>query len=144
MRARPADDGERRLLERAEALAGRAYAPYSGFGVGAVAVSTTGRRFYGVNVENASYPVGQCAERVALGALATAGERAVRTVAVAAADRRDLLPCGACLQALAEFGAPTVVARVDGRPVTLPLRELLVTPFTHPAGDAAGGGKALP
>ena len=98
--------GELELLDEARRVAANAYAPYSGFGVGAVAVAGDGRRFAGVNVENASYPVGQCAERVALGALASAGERRVDLVAVAAASGADLLPCGACLQALAEFGEP--------------------------------------
>jgi cytidine deaminase len=129
--------GELELLDEARRVAANAYAPYSGFGVGAVAVARDGRRFTGVNVENASYPVGQCAERVALGALAAAGERRVDLIAVAAVSETDLLPCGACLQALAEFGEPVVVARLAGRPRAFELRELLTVPFalcTAPAG----------
>jgi len=133
---RPPSPEEARLLDRAAHAARHAYAPYSRFAVGAVVVGGSGAVYEGVNVENASYPVGQCAERVALGALVTAGERQVSTVAVAAADGVDLLPCGACLQALAELGTPTVVARVDGRIVALPLDDLLTAPFSHASGAA--------
>ena len=69
-----------------------AYAPYSGFAVGAVVVGPSGRSHHGVNVENASYPAGLCAERVALAAMVAFGEREVRNVAVAAADGRDCCP----------------------------------------------------
>ena len=72
------------------------------------------RRISGVNVENAAYPAGLCAERVALGAFVTAGERELRVVAVAAAGGRDAQPCGVCLQALSEFGDPDVVRRTGG------------------------------
>ena len=126
---RPADDEERQLLREAEEAASHAYAPYSGFRVGAVAMAGSGRRAAGVNVENASFPVGQCAERVALGSLVAAGERDLAVVAVAAADGTDLLPCGACLQALSEFGDPRIVARVGGDPTVFPLHELLTAPF---------------
>jgi len=136
---RPAEESEREWLAEAAAVASRAYAPYSGFAVGAVAVAPSGRRAAGVNVENASYPVGQCAERVALGSLVTAGERRLAAVAVAAADGGDLLPCGACLQALSEFGDPAIVARVGGRPTVFRLQELLRSPF---GGHSAGGPQA--
>jgi cytidine deaminase len=126
---RDPDLGEAALLERALAAAAAAYAPYSRFRVGAVAVAASGRRYAGVNVENASYPVGQCAERVALGAAATAGERSLIAVAVASPDG-DALPCGACLQALSEFGDPVVVARVGGVARAWRLRDLLRAPFT--------------
>jgi cytidine deaminase len=144
MGARLPSPEERRLLEQALYAARHAYAPYSRFAVGAVAVAGSGAVYEGVNVENASYPVGQCAERVALGALVTGGERQVTTVAVAAADGVDLLPCGACLQALAEFGTPTVVARVEGRVVALPLDDLLTAPFARASGAAGGKGPAAP
>ena len=126
---RPAGEAERELLREAATAASRAYAPYSGFSVGAVAVARSGRRAVGVNVENASFPVGQCAERVALGSLVTAGERELVTVAVAAAAGTDLLPCGACLQALSEFGDPRIVAYVGGKATVFLLHELLRAPF---------------
>jgi cytidine deaminase len=82
--------------------------------VGAVAVGPSGRSYHGANVENAAFPAGLCAERAALAALVTHGERGLRYVAVAALDGSDCLPCGFCLQALAEFGDPAIVARAGG------------------------------
>lgn len=126
---------ESRLHGTAEEVAERAWAPYSRFAVGAVVVGPSGHAYLGVNVENASYPAGICAERVALGAMVTAGEREARTVAVAAAGGRDVAPCGLCLQALAEFGDPAVVCRVGGEVRVFALHELLTMPFV---GDTAG------
>jgi len=136
---RAAEAAELALLDAARRAAANAYAPYSGFRVGAIVETADGRRFAGVNVENASYPVGQCAERVALGALVTAGGgRQVAAVAVATAASDDVLPCGACLQALAEFGEPAVIVQHNGRPVVFALRELLAAPF-GPNGERAAG-----
>lgn len=102
--------------------------------MGAVVEGPSGRVYVGVNVENASYPAGLCAERAALAALIAAGEREVRTVAVAAGDGGDCLPCGLCLQALAEFGDAVVVARSGGVARAVRLRELLVAPFAREGG----------
>jgi cytidine deaminase len=107
---RPAGAARRRLWLQAKAAAGLAYAPYSGLRVGAALVTAAGATFTGVNVENASYPVGQCAERAALAAAVTAGERRFAALAVATASGAPILPCGACLQAFAEFGEIEVVA----------------------------------
>lgn len=133
---RTADEAERQLFAAARSAAGRAYAPYSGFVVGAVVVGPSGQSHRGVNVENASYPAGLCAERVALGALIAAGERQLRCVAVAAGDGGDCLPCGLCLQALAEFGDPVVVAQTGGALRAVRLRELLTAPFACGDGEA--------
>ena len=136
---RAAEAAELALLDAARRAAANAYAPYSGFRVGAVVEAADGRRFAGVNVENASYPVGLCAERVALGALVTAGGgRQIAAVAVATAAGDEVLPCGACLQALAEFGEPVVIVRQNGGPVVFALRELLAAPF-GPNGERAAG-----
>ncbi len=129
---------ERLLYEEARGVAGNAYAPYSGFAVGAVAVGPSGRSHHGVNVENAAYPAGVCAERVALGALAAFGERSLRYVAVAAADGSDCRPCGMCLQALAEFGDPEIVGAAGGEPRVWRLTSLLTAPFAG-RGHAAHG-----
>jgi cytidine deaminase len=125
------------LFEQAETLTARSYAPYSGFAVAAVLVGPSGHRHCGVNVENASYPAGLCAERAALAAMVTSGERVARRVAVAAAGGQDCLPCGMCLQALAEFGDPEIVVRTDGEVWVMLLSDLLTTPF-------AGGGEETP
>jgi len=141
-RGREPDLGERLLFQEAFTVAERAYAPYSGFRVGAVAVGPSGRSHHGVNVENASYPVGVCAERAALAAMVVFGERRARYVAVAAAGGVDLLPCGMCLQALAEFGAPEVIARLDGGVRVFALAELLPAPFAGSGGQARASGDA--
>ena len=131
---------ERLLFKEAATLVERAYAPYSGFAVGAVVVGPSGRSHHGVNVENASYPAGLCAERAALAAMVACGERSLRYVAVAAVDGQDCLPCGLCLQALAEFGDPAIVARMGGEVRVVPLSDLLTAPFAF--GDGARGGPA--
>jgi len=131
---RAPEPAERLLFDEAATLAARAYAPYSGFSVGAVVVGPSGRGHHGVNVENASYPAGLCAERAALAAMVLFGERTLRTVAVAAVEGRDCLPCGLCLQALAEFGDPAIVARLGGEVRVVQLRDLLTAPFAGEAG----------
>jgi cytidine deaminase len=136
---RPATDA-RQLWLAAKAAAANAYAPYSGLRVGAALEGATGRTFTGVNVENASYPVGLCAERAALAAAVAAGERRFSALALATDAGASLLPCGACLQALAEFGELDVITadpsatRADELCVVA-LRDLLPTPFRLPDED---------
>lgn len=107
------------LLERARRAAERAHAPYSRFRVGAVVVAG-GRVFEGCNVENASFGLTICAERVAVFKAVSEGERAVTRVAVACIDAAvdaaasERMPCGACRQVLAELGAPETQVWVDG------------------------------
>jgi len=134
---RAPDLGERLLYQEALSLTERAYAPYSGFAVGAVVVGPSGRSHHGVNVENASYPAGLCAERAALAALVAFGERRLRYVAVAASGGRDCMPCGLCLQALSEFGDPEVIAQIGGDVRVTTLRQLLSAPFVAPQPAAA-------
>src|SRR5206468_3493181 len=89
----------RDLVERADRVAARAYAPYSNYLVGAVLRTRDGRVFEGVNVENAAYPLGVCAERSAISAAATAGVRPgdVEAIGITAS------PCGGCRQWLHEW-----------------------------------------
>ncbi len=96
----------------AAALAARlnAHAPYSRFAVGAAVLTASGRIFAGCNVENASYPVGSCAETGAVAAMAAAGERSIAAVLVLA--ERPITPCGACRQRLAEFGSTETAVHV--------------------------------
>jgi len=117
------------LHDRARAAAANAYAGYSGFSVGAALQAASGAVHLGVNVENGSYGLTCCAERTAVFAAVTAGEREFVTIAVYA-DAASTPPCGACRQVLAEFapGLRVVWQRV-GELVVTPLAELLPEPF---------------
>ncbi len=109
------------LAEIARAAAETAYAPYSGFRVGAVVVGADGEMFTGANVENASYPVSSCAEATAVNTAVAQGVRRIDTVAVACIDAADIegaYPCGRCRQIMSEFGVSTVVVTAGpGSPV---------------------------
>jgi homotetrameric cytidine deaminase len=108
------DSPELLLRAAAEAME-RAYAPYSNFKVGAALRAESGGIYTGANVENASYPQGQCAETSAIGALVAAGETRIAAVAVTA-ERMDLCPpCGGCRQRLSELAGPDTPVYL-GRP----------------------------
>jgi cytidine deaminase len=100
-------EGDRELLERAEAAAARAYAPYSEFFVGAAVRTRDGRVFEGVNVENAAYPLGVCAEKTALGRAVSDGVQPGEVEALAV----NASPCGGCRQWFHEFGVDRVIYR---------------------------------
>ena len=100
------------LIERARAAMANAYAPYSKFHVGAAIEAVDGTIYQGCNVENASYGLTICAERMAVGAAAVAGARKFRRVVVATAVEPPASPCGACRQLLLEFGAEMEVIGV--------------------------------
>ena len=110
----------------------QAYAPYSKFRVGAALLTDAGETFVGCNVENASYPAGLCAERVALGAAVAAGHRKFVAIAICSEAAAPAPPCGICRQALAEFGLDLIVesAAPDGPVMRWSLAELLPHPFT--------------
>lgn len=88
-----------------------AYAPYSGYLVGAAILTASGRVFTGCNVESAAYPTSMCAERVAIFKAVSEGEREFSALAVATENGGT--PCGSCRQVLAEFGLETVVLVAD-------------------------------
>jgi cytidine deaminase len=123
-------DADRELFERATAAAERAYAPYSRFFVGAAVRTSDGRVFEGVNVENAAYPLGICAERAALARAVSEGYAPgdVEAVGVTAT------PCGGCRQWLVEFRVERVVYRdAAGEVVARSPDDLLPDTFELPA-----------
>jgi cytidine deaminase len=118
------------LVRAARDARTRAYAPYSEFTVGA-AVLAGGRVYSGCNVENASYGLSICAERVAATTAVAAGERRIDAVAVVGSADRPTPPCGACRQFLSEFGPamPVVAETPDGDRDAWRLDELLPHAF---------------
>ncbi len=102
-----------------------AYAPYSNFSVGAALLAADGRVFPGCNVENISYGLTNCAERVAIGAAVAAGVTKFAAVAVVADTGVPISPCGACRQVLAEFGVPVVILANRRESLEFTLDELL-------------------
>ena len=113
------------LLAAADAASTRAYAPYSEFHVGCAVLARDGRVIEGVNVENAAYPLGVCAERTAFARAVSEGYRPGDFVTAAITAS----PCGGCRQWLLEMGVETVVFRNGGRIVTMSPRELLPESF---------------
>jgi cytidine deaminase len=113
------------LVEAAWDARQRAYAPYSNFAVGAALLADDGRIFGGCNVENLSYGLTNCAERVAIGAAVAAGVRNFVAVAVVADTGVPISPCGACRQVLAEFGVPRVILANRSECLEFSLEELL-------------------
>ena len=110
------------LVERARAASARAYAPYSNYLVGAALLARDGRVFEGVNVENAAYPLGVCAERTAIAKAVSEGLRPGELEAIGITAS----PCGGCRQWLVEFGVERVTfANAEGTLVTYRPPDLL-------------------
>lgn len=121
---------EAELVARAVEARRHAYAPYSGYAVGAALVTPAGKIYTGVNVENAAYPDGLCAERVALVKAVSEGEREFIMMAVATANGGT--PCGSCRQVMSEFGLEAAVLMADQHGTILKrttVRELLPDSF---------------
>ena len=136
------DDTTDPMLDAARAALAHAYAPYSGFRVGAAVRGRSGRIYPGCNVENASYPVSLCAERGALAAAVAAGETAIDEVLVVTARGPLCPPCGMCRQALSEFGpdVPVHLVGPDGTRATHRLSDLLPAAFGPAFLDRDDGG----
>jgi cytidine deaminase len=117
------------LVLRAEAASARAYAPYSNYLVGAVVVTRDGRIFEGVNVENAAYPLGVCAEKTAIAKAASEGVRPGEVEAIGI----NASPCGGCRQWLHEWRVDRICfRREDGTIAELSAAELLPEGWSLP------------
>jgi xanthosine phosphorylase len=128
------------LFEAARAAFENAHAPYSNFHVGAAVRAASGRIFAGANVENASFPEGNCAEASAIAAMVAAGEREITEALVVAAGERLCTPCGGCRQRLAEFAGadvPVHLCSPEGLRRTVTIGELL------PLSFALGGSEQM-
>lgn len=123
---------DRELINIAVEASGKAYAPYSGFAVGAALECDSGSVYTGCNVENASYGCTICAERTAVCKAVSEGHRHFRRIAVYADSEQYCMPCGLCRQVLHEFSPELEVLSVrgDGRYVSYSLKELLPKSFS--------------
>jgi len=131
-------DQRNQLIEQAIQIRERAYAPYSGYAVGAALLTEDGKIFTGVNVENAAYPASICAERTAVFKAVSEGEKAFIAIAVATENAGS--PCGSCRQVLSEFGLGMLVYMVDPEGnirEQATVKELL--PFAFQPSDLPGG-----
>jgi cytidine deaminase len=131
------------LVEAARRAMANAYAPYSGFSVGAAVMADSGAVYEGCNVENASYPVSMCAERGAIAAAVSAGERAFTAIAIVASGGAPCPPCGMCRQALYEFGPDldVILDSPEGSRMVYRLADLLPHAF-GPASLTSRNGAA--
>jgi cytidine deaminase len=140
-----ADPDWQALAAAAAAARARAYAPYSGFAVGAALLMEDGSIVAGCNIENATFGLTQCAERVALAAAVARGLRQPAALAVASSSTPPAAPCGLCLQTLAEFSddLPILLCNPDhpGGERRLRLLELLPYPFRLPGVTSAARGR---
>jgi cytidine deaminase len=124
-----------RLEGEAVQAATGSYAPYSNFHVGAAALGRSGKVYRGANVENASYGLGTCAERVALANAKLAQEEVIIAIAIACVDAKqgtslgERMPCGACRQWIKEL-APQATIIVAGFPRTFTVEDLLPNAFS--------------
>jgi len=118
------------LLEEAKAASQTAYAPYSGFPVGAAVLMDDESVYLGANVENASYGLTICAERVAICNAVTKGSKKIVAIAIFAKNA-DVTPCGACRQFIAEFGQDAEIIYSRGQEVVaMSIRDLLPDSFS--------------
>jgi cytidine deaminase len=121
------------MVALARDVLGRAYAPYSGFRVGAVLRGMNGKLYAGCNVENAAYPLGTCAEVAAIAMMVADGERRIAEAVVMSEGESLITPCGGCRQHLREFAddaTPIHLCGPQGVQRTVTLGELLPFPFS--------------
>ena len=120
------------LFDAAEAVRAKAYAPYSNFHVGAAILADDDKIYAGCNVENAAYPVGNCAEPSAIAAMLAGGGKRIKRIYVTGPGATPVTPCGGCRQRIREFAdldVEVISHGVDGTPLVMTLGELLPHSF---------------
>lgn len=120
------------LLALAKSVMEKAYAPYSKLKVGAAIITPSGNTYIGCNVENISYPCGNCAETSAISAMTAAGEYKISRIAIVSNGNFEIKPCGACLQRIKEFSdkkTEIITLSPDNTIKSYKISELLPTPF---------------
>lgn len=118
------------LIRRARQAMAYAYAPYSGFRVGAALITKKGTVYTGCNIENASYGATICAERTAISKAVSQGEREIESIAIVCSEGRKAYPCGICLQVMSEFFPEGLVYLEDETGITTyKVKELLPGAF---------------
>ena len=122
---------DKQLIQKAKLVRKNAYAPYSNFKVGCALLSSSGKIYTGVNVENGSYGLTTCAERMAVFKAVSEGERKFQKIAIVTDTREPKYLCGACLQVLSEFceDLKIICATMSGKTKTYTLKELLPKAF---------------
>jgi cytidine deaminase len=135
-----------RLEKSARLAAGQAYAPYSKFVVGAAALGSSGKIYAGCNVENASFGLCICAERTAIFAAVSAGERQITAVAIYTPTATPTTPCGACRQVINEFGPTAEIISIcdSGDRLDSSLERLLPGAFGPGNLESAQSKTAIP
>lgn len=119
------------LIEIAKQYRTHSYSPYSHFPVGAAVLTAAGKVYGGCNIENSSYPLGNCAERTAIFKAVSEGERDLAAIAIVADTPGPCSPCGACRQVMAEFRIPRIImANLKGEWCVVTLDQLLPYAFS--------------
>lgn len=122
---------DKELIDTAIHYRENSYSPYSKFKVGAAVLTKSGKVYGGCNIENASYPVTNCAERTAIFKAVSEGEKDIEAIAIVADTPGPCAPCGACRQVIAEFAIPrTIMANLKGDAKVVSLEELLPFAFS--------------
>ena len=125
----PADQA---LFDAAERVRARAHAPYSKFSVGAAILADDGNIYAGCNIENAAYPLGNCAEASAIAAMIAGGGKRITRIFITGPGVEPVTPCGGCRQRIREFAdlaTPVICLGVEGTPLSTTLGALLPHSF---------------
>ena len=125
---------ENNLIDTARKAMENAYAPYSKIKVGAALLTSSGKIHTGCNIENASYGLTVCAERVAVGCAVSQGEKDFIAIAIVNSTDKIIVPCGACLQVLSEFSKNLQIILVSAKNeiIRTDLKNLFPEPFNLP------------